>query len=248
MDVLQAHWNEGQDAALRRVLQMNAGTEDNVGEGSDAQSTAPGSDGTSENGEGENTVPANPATPAIPESAEPLALGYDASFLTQRDPSLFIISLVVERCASSCRQCAAGEVGRVRTNGIDAVSLVRAKTMLARQYIQQSETVTGQAGALGFYDMISTYEFAITYLNHIQQVTADDVKRVSRNYLSTTNYVQVAIEPVPTPRPRPFRAITVQEASPHEYVFCANLTELVLAAVALVGCSLQHISKHERTK
>jgi zinc protease len=96
------------------------------------------------------------------------------------------------------------EVGRVRTGGIDAASLARAKTMLTRQYVQQSETVSGQAGALGFYDMISTYQFAITYLNQIQQVTADDVRRVARNYLSTTNYVQVAIEPTPVPRSRPF--------------------------------------------
>jgi hypothetical protein len=49
------------------------------------------------------------------------------------------------------------------------VSGARAKTMLTRQYVQQSETVSGQAGALGFYDMISTYQFAITYLNQIHR-------------------------------------------------------------------------------
>jgi zinc protease len=209
MDVLQAHWNEGQDAALRRVLQMNAPTEESLEANSEAEAAAPGNNGTSPSN-GANAAPAAPTEPATPsasasEPVEALALGYDASFLTQRDPSLFIISLVVEPDARARAVSALlAEVGRVRTQGIDAASLARAKTMLARQYIQQSETVTGQAGALGFYDMISTYEFAVTYLNRVQQVTVNDVKRVARNYLSTTNYVQVAIEPAPVPRARPF--------------------------------------------
>jgi predicted Zn-dependent peptidase len=215
LDVLQSHWNEGQEAALRRVLQMNAGAEENAEADSAAEGTTPGSDEPASNGDGTNNAapddPSTPAAPAVPpasansEVTEPLALGYDASFLTQRDPGLFIISLVVESDTRSRAVSAVlSEVGRVRTNGINAASLARAKTMLARQYIQQSETVTGQAGALGFYEMISTYEFAVTYLNRVQQVTVEDVKRVARNYLSTTKYVQVAIEPAMVPQPRPF--------------------------------------------
>jgi predicted Zn-dependent peptidase len=152
MDVLQAYWNEGQDAALRRVLQMSAGPEDNAGDSETAtENTAPGSDGTSANGEGENAAPANPATPARPEAAEPLALGYDASFLTQRDPGLFIISLVVEPDTRARAVSALlAEVGRVRTNGIDAAPLGARQDDAGAQYIQQSETVTGQAGARGF--------------------------------------------------------------------------------------------------
>jgi hypothetical protein len=148
---------------------------------------------------------ATPGAPAEPEPAEPLALGFDASFLTQRDPGLLIVSLVVEPDNRS-RAVAAllAEVSRVRNNSIDAASLARAKKMLIRQYTQQGETVSGQAGALGFYEMISSYRFAVDYVSLVQQVTAGDIKRVANTYLSPKNHVQITIEPTPRPLPRPF--------------------------------------------
>jgi hypothetical protein len=53
LDVLQAHWNEGQDAVLRRVLQMNAAEEDSD-VGSDSQSS-------SQKNNGANTAPESSA-------------------------------------------------------------------------------------------------------------------------------------------------------------------------------------------
>jgi hypothetical protein len=41
LDVLQSHWNEGQEAALRRVLQMNAGAEENAEADSAARAPRP---------------------------------------------------------------------------------------------------------------------------------------------------------------------------------------------------------------
>jgi predicted Zn-dependent peptidase len=132
-------------------------------------------------------------------------LGYDASFLTQRDPGLFIISLVVESDTRSRAVSAVlSEVDVCVRTALMRLLWRAPKRCWQGKYIQQSETVTGQAGALGFYEMISTYEFAVTYLNRVQQVTVEDIKRVARNYLSTTNYVQVAIEPAMVPQPRPF--------------------------------------------
>jgi len=94
----------------------------------------------------------------------------------------------------------------VRADGMADDALERARTVLSRQYIQQGETVSGQAGALGFYEMISTYEFAATYLDRIGRVTPSDIKRVATKYLSTAEHAQVAIEPAPRPpdrTPRP---------------------------------------------
>lgn len=180
MDVLLSHWSEGRDAAMRRVL---------LG---DADPDAPSTDAS----------PDVPATPA--NTPEPLALAFDVGFLTQRDSSLLIISLVADP-ASRARAIHAtlDEMARVRVNGLTAADLARAKAMLRRQYIQQGETVSGQAGALGFYDMIASYDFAVTYLDRIDRVSLADIKRVANTYLSGTNYVQVVIEPAARPIPRP---------------------------------------------
>jgi zinc protease len=50
MDVLQAHWNEGQDAGLRRVLQMNAGADESAEDNSAADGAT--SDGANSGNEG----------------------------------------------------------------------------------------------------------------------------------------------------------------------------------------------------
>lgn len=181
MDVLLAHWGEGREAALRRVLRGEIASSSS-GDGEDEES----GEGDSESG-----------------ASEPLAL-FEVGYLTQRDPGLFIVSLLV---APENRAQAVGatmaEIARVRASGINATDLARAKTELKRQYIQQSETVTGQAGALGFYEMIADYRFAVTYLERIERITAADVKAVAAKYLSGNAYVQAALEPAPRPRSRP---------------------------------------------
>jgi zinc protease len=176
MDVLLAHWREGSDAVLRRVL---LGPDKTGGE----------------------TSPEN--TPA----ATPLALGFDVDFLTQRDPGLFTVSLVVEpEDRNAAIEATLAEVSRVQSEGISVEALERAKQLLSQQYIQQGETVSGQAGALGFYEMIDNYQFAVTYLDRIAKITPEDIKRVANNYLSRTAYVQTVIAPIPrerAPEPNP---------------------------------------------
>lgn len=171
MDVLLAHWREGRDAVLRRVLL--------------------GPDKTSE---------ADNATPEVATSPA-LALGFDVDYLTQRDPSLFIISLVVEReDRAAAIEATLGEISKIQNQGISETALARAKRVLSQQYIGQGETVSGQAGALGFYDMIDTYQFAVSYLDRIARITPADIKRVATTYLSRTAYTQAVIAPAPRER------------------------------------------------
>ncbi|MDF2441624.1 MAG: zinc protease [Abditibacteriota bacterium] len=171
MDVLLAHWREGRDAVLRRVLL-----------------------GPDKSAEGDN------AASEVPTAA-PLALGFDVDYLTQRDPSLFIISLVVEpEDRAAAIEATLGEISKIQNQGISEASLARAKRVLSQQYIGQGETVSGQAGALGFYEMIDDYQFAVNYLDRIARVTPADIKRVATIYLSRTAYTQAVIAPAPRER------------------------------------------------
>ena len=179
MDVLTAHWQEGRDAVLRRAL-LGA-TPDTSDENVDDESSTRSGAG----------APSNP----------PIALGLDIAFLTQRDPSLITFSLVADQSnAVHAVSTTFAEIARVRANGITAAQLERAKRVLRRQYVAQDETAAGQAGALGFYDMIGSYEFAAQYLDRINRVSIVDIKRVATRYLVPSSAVAILIVPEPTPQ------------------------------------------------
>ena len=171
MDVLLSHWSEGRDAALRAVL---------LGDDSDAS---------------EDEEPK-------PDAPEPLALGFDVSFLTQRDAGLIVFTLVTEPDLRAAATKATLEaIAGVRQNGLKTPDLERARRLLRQQYLRQGETPSGQAGALGFYEMIATYEFAVSYLDRIDAISNADIRRVAQKYFVPTAVVQTTIDAAIPARP-----------------------------------------------
>ncbi len=174
IDVLLAMWREGPNANLRRaLLDPRNGKVPNP----DADPSEDQNDGDIGNA--------------------PLALGYDVDFLTQRDPGLFIVTMAIEPTdRREAVEAIFQEIARV-ANGVPSADVARAKRALTQQYIQQGETVAGQAGALGFYDNIDTYRFAVEYLPRIERITSADLQRVAKTYLTRTRSLQCVIEPLP---------------------------------------------------
>ena len=174
-DILLSHWKDGEAAQLRGVL-LGAPNDDD-----------------------EKPAAKDDATDKIAP-----ALGFDVDYLTQRDPGLLTVTLVVnpDAKAGDAIGLLLDEIDKVQRDGLTQADLARAKKMLMRQYVDQSDTVSGQAGALGFYDMIGDYSFAVEYLDHIQKITGEDIKRMAQKYLSRTSYVQVVAEPLPIERPK----------------------------------------------
>jgi zinc protease len=171
-DVLLSYWNEGREAQMRKELLGESNLDDEETSTEDAPDNKPA----------------------------PIALGLDISYLTQRDPSLMSFALVAEpQNAERASQAIFAEIARVQRNGVGSEALERAKRELRRQYIAQGETAAGQAGALGFYEMIGTYDFAVTYIDRINRITSADIKRVANRYLGAGRYVRVLIEPEPRP-------------------------------------------------
>jgi zinc protease len=180
MDVLLALWREGSQATLRRALLSPRG----------GAGASPGSSGEPPSTSDEEEESGEP----------PLAVAYDVDFLTQRDPGLFIITMALEPGdKADAVATVLREVERVQ-NGVTEAEVARAKSLLSQQFLAQSETVSGQASSLGFYEMIASYEFAVKYLPLIERVKASDVQRVARTYLSRTKYLQASIEPLPPQR------------------------------------------------
>lgn len=132
---------------------------------------------------------------------KPLVGSFDVDFLTQKDAGLFIISLADVQDKEAAVNMVLDEVKRVGEEGVTEDELKRAKNLLQRQYVAQGENPAGQAGALGFYEMIWDYRFAVNYLAQCSAIKASDMKRAASTYLSPANYVRAEIDAIPMPRP-----------------------------------------------
>jgi len=140
-----------------------------------------------------------------PDSTDnpPLASAYEVDFLTQRDAGLFLITLVGTVDKAGAERAVLDEVARARDGALSPAEIERAKKMLRHQYIEQGENPAGQAGALGFYDAISSYQFAVNYLSLCEGVTASDIQRVARKYFAPTAMVRVELIPLIPPQEQP---------------------------------------------
>jgi len=132
----------------------------------------------------------------------PLASAFEVDFLTQRDPGLFLITLAGIANKAVAQQVVLDEVARVRDGALSPDEIERAKRQLRFQYIQQGENPAGQAGALGFYDAISSYRFAVNYLSLCGTVSGEDLQRVARRYFSPNALVRVELSPLAPPTPQ----------------------------------------------
>ena len=132
---------------------------------------------------------------------KPLVASYDVDYLTQRDSGLVLVTLVGIEDRAATIKIVEDEVNRLQTQGPTAAELERAKELLRRQYIEQGESPAGQAGALGFYEMIDTYQFAIDYPALTASVTGADIQRIAREYLAPDKEIRASVEPLPRPLP-----------------------------------------------
>jgi len=121
---------------------------------------------------------------------------YQVDFLTQKDPGLFVITCVlsdenIEKVKSALLEACM----RLSRELVGQSELVKAKALLEGQYAASNETADGQAGSLGFYEVIDSYLFATDYVSRIHMVTAEDVRRVAQQYFSVGRYTMGLIRP-----------------------------------------------------
>lgn len=170
-DLLLSHWKEGSRSRLHQLLRLEKLDE------LEAKSAA-----------GEESIDEED------EDSLPLALGFDVDYLTQRNSGLFLVSVIAPFDDAEVTGILFEEIAQLQNQGLSAEELSRAKTLLKQQYLRQSESLSGQGGALGFYEMINNYRFAETYLDRVARVTNEEVMHMARTYLKTDAHVQVTIE------------------------------------------------------
>lgn len=125
-----------------------------------------------------------------------LVIEYEVDFLTQKDPGLFAVTCVLPpENLEAVRAAVVKSLADLQETPVGPAELAKAKTLLEGQYAASNETFEGQAGSLGFYEAIDSYQFALTYIDRIREVTASDVQRVAKGYLTTSAYTFGVLRP-----------------------------------------------------
>lgn len=88
------------------------------------------------------------------------------------------------------------ELYRLKDALVRPEELAKAKKQKIAEHIFAQQTAQGRARTLGI-DMLSTYDptFSDTYVQRIQDVTAEDIRRVARHYFREDTLVVVAVRP-----------------------------------------------------
>ena len=96
---------------------------------------------------------------------------------------------------SKVREALMEEVARLRDVPLAKDELDKAVTMLTTSFAFQTETNSDLAETLGYYECISNIEGALSYLDRVRAVTAEDIQRVAREFLKDDSYVLAIVRP-----------------------------------------------------
>lgn len=123
-----------------------------------------------------------------------LAVDVSSEFITQRYPSLAILSVATEPGkVVAAEEAILAKVAELRASLISDADLARAKRSLEGGYAFDVETFQGRASTLGFYEMIDGFEFAATYIQNIRKMTAQDIQALARKYIDPDRAVVVVL-------------------------------------------------------
>jgi zinc protease len=89
------------------------------------------------------------------------------------------------------------EVARLKHTPPAAEELERVKRRLTAEYVLRLDSQFYRALALGQAEMAGSWQWLTTYLARIAAVTASDVQRVARTYLTAENRTVGILEPLP---------------------------------------------------
>jgi zinc protease len=126
-----------------------------------------------------------------------LAFSISAFSYTPGDPGLFGIDATVDpKKRDASEQLALRIVDEVKHAGVAADELEKAKKITLSHHLGALTTMRGQASDIGSNWLLTRdLNFSRHYLDAVQKVTLEDVKRVAANYLTENNLTVVSLNP-----------------------------------------------------
>src|SRR5216110_1308305 len=126
-----------------------------------------------------------------------LAFRIAAFSYTPGDPGLFGIDATLDpRKREAAGQLVLRIVDEVKQAGVTAEELAKAKKITLSHQLGNLTTMRGQASDIGSNWLLTrNLNFSRDYLDAVQKVTLDDIKRVAANYLTESNLAVTSLNP-----------------------------------------------------
>src|SRR6266481_5765084 len=126
-----------------------------------------------------------------------LAFGIGAFSYTPGDPGLFGIDATLDpKKREAAGQLVLRIVDEVKQSGVTAEELAKAKKITLSHHLGALTTMRGQASDIGSNWLLTRdLNFSPHYLDAVQKVTLDDIKRVASNYLTENNLTVISLNP-----------------------------------------------------
>ncbi|MBI2875439.1 MAG: insulinase family protein [Candidatus Tectomicrobia bacterium] len=119
------------------------------------------------------------------------------------DPGWFSFSVTVRQGVepSKVEEVLLAELEKVKTEPLTPRELQKAVNQTKAQFIYADDSVSSQASHLGYFETVASHKLLDTYVDRIRQVKADEVKRVTGQYLSADNRTVGHLVPLPPKGP-----------------------------------------------
>ncbi len=119
-----------------------------------------------------------------------------SGFSLQRDSSLFTIQAWLDEAQIPDVEKLIGDrLNYLQEQTVSAVELSRAKSILCNDHIFSMETPSQLAGLYGYYHTLGELNHAHIYPQLVQRLTANDLQRLARQYLSPERCAIVTMNP-----------------------------------------------------
>jgi len=127
-----------------------------------------------------------------------LASAINGALLPTEEPFLYTVSATATDGVSLDRveEAAVSELDRVRTSGITAQELRKAKNQLRARMVFENDSITNLAHQLGFFETIASWPLGPALSQHIEAVTIDQVGRVAADRLRPARRTVARFEPI----------------------------------------------------
>jgi len=134
-----------------------------------------------------------------------LAVGVFGGLTATIDPFLHSIVATVHPNSSADQVIEAidAEIKRLQDAPPPASEVARAVKQARALFAYGSESITNQAFWLGYAEIFADYDWFLTYLDHLAEVTPQDVQRIAQTYLRPQNRVLGVYLPTEQAAPQP---------------------------------------------
>ncbi len=120
-----------------------------------------------------------------------LAVSAHGSLQATIDPYLYDINLTLhpDRQPEELLSALDEQIKRLQDERVSEAEIARATKQARALFAYGSENITNQAFWLGYAEMFASYEWFTNYVELLEQVTPEDVRRIAQTYLQTSNRV-----------------------------------------------------------